>query len=68
MALVIPEGLTPRLKTDATPEQLLQSLVLSPLIYLRVVGIVSTDIRACTFFELKAKAIPAQSIGQQSFI
>ena len=30
-----------KLRTDATPEQLLKDLALSPLIYLRVVGIVS---------------------------
>ncbi len=30
-----------RLRTDAAPEQLLKELFLSPLLYLRVVGIVS---------------------------
>ena len=40
-----PAGYTPRLRPDGNPVQLLKS----PLIYLRVVGIVSTDLRACTF-------------------
>ena len=30
-----------RLRTDATPEQLLKELFLSPLIYLRLLGVVS---------------------------
>ena len=59
MPLVIPEGVTPRLKTDATPEQLLKSLVLSPLIYLRVVGIVSFWglVHLCSRAKLELKAI-----------
>ncbi len=30
-----------RLRTDATPEQLLKEIALSPLIYIRLLGIVS---------------------------
>jgi hypothetical protein len=37
----LPEGFRPRLKLDAAPQQLLINLVTSPLIYLRIAGIVS---------------------------
>ena len=36
-------NLNVRLRTDARPEQLLKELLLSPLIYIRLLGIVSSE-------------------------
>ena len=38
------QGLNLSLRTNATPQQLLKELLLSPLIYIRLAGIVSATI------------------------
>ena len=40
-------NLNVRLRTDAPPEQLVKELLLSPLIYIRLVGIVSSSVWLC---------------------